>query len=139
MTADRMYSLVRPLLLSQLLAVAWAVNRQINAQKNQRERVISLPDVLNIGSLFITIAFVILRPLVTSPNQKLSGAVLCSAYVLIGFYPLTVAAHHSLWSRTVVVQKIPLRYANTEELTLILFATGLAAAMGVWAGMHSSL
>ena len=139
MTIDPLFSLAGPLVQLQVLAVAWTVNQQINAPRDRKQGTIGLPDLLNLFNLFSTLAFAILLPLATGSHVRLSRSVLCSAYVLIGFYPLTVAAHYGLWRRGVgraaPVVSDALSYANDTELWFIVTAIVLASAAGVasWA------
>ena len=141
MTLEAIYSLAAPLVLLQFLAVSWIVNREMHAPDDQKQSVISLPDVLNIVSLFATIAFAIILPVVTGLHLWISRMVLGGAYVLIGFHPLTVAAHYRLWRRNGKRSEIPERdyclvYANREELALALAAGLLAVLVAVWIGAH---
>ena len=140
MTPEALYSLAPPLTLLQLLAVGWRVNRELHAAEADKQPVIPLPDVLNILSLFATLAFAIILPITTDSYLWLSRMVLGGAYVVIGFHPLTVAAHYRLWRRDRRSRHVPERvssvYVNREELALSLVSVLLAIIVAAYIGMH---
>ena len=140
MTVELMYSLAGPLVVMQFLALSWAVHQQIHVPDDEKQAVIALPDVLNILSLFATVAAVIVLPMATSSALPLGRAVLGGAYVLIAFYPLSVAAHHRLWRRKgqgrSTTNSQLLIYASLEEWTLTLTFAFVAAALAIWIGAH---
>ncbi len=144
MKLEAMYSLAAPLVVLQLLAVGWIVNREIHTPGDQKQSVLSLPDVLNIMSLSATVAFAIIVPMATDSHLLLSRMVLGGAYVLIGFHPLTIAAHYRLWTRNAERRDVPERnhllvYANREELVLAVVAILLAIVVAVWIGARGSV
>ncbi len=142
MTLESMYSLAGPVVLMQFLAVGWTVNREVHAQDAHKHAVIALPDVLNIMSLFATIALVIVSPMVTTMPPSLACAVLGGAYVLIAFHPLSVAAHFGVWRRNAgrkdpaAQGDQPLPYPNSLELALALGSSLLALGVAAWIGTH---
>ncbi len=133
MTLEAMYCLTAPLILLQVLALGWTVDRQIRTPVAQRQSVIALPDVLNIFSFFAVVAFVILMPLVSGSHLLLARTVLGGAYVLLCFYPLTVAAQHRLWRRdTEGASSFSLAYACREELAFAVISVLVAFGVAVW-------
>ena len=133
MTLEALYCLAIPLILLQVLALGWTVDRQIRTPVAQRQGVIALPDVLNIFSLFAVVAFVILMPLVSGLHLLLARAVLGGAYVLLCFHPLTVASQHRLWRRnTEGGRNFPLVYAHREELALAVISVLISCGVAVW-------
>ena len=140
MTLEVMYSLAGPVVLMQFLALGWTVNREVHAPDAHKQAVIALPDVLNIMSLFATVTFVIVLPMVISSPLFLARAVLGGAYVLIALHPLSVAAHYRLWRRNAERKASaeqgdhPLIYVNLQELALTSGSGLLAFAVAVWIG-----
>ena len=133
MTLEALYCLTAPLILLQVLALGWTVDRQIRAPVAQRQSVIALTDVLNIFSLFAVVAFVILMPLISGSHLLLARAVLGGAYVLLCFYPLTVGSQHRLWRRdTEGAGSSSLAYAHREELALAVISVLVASGVAVW-------
>src|ERR1700722_16629937 len=134
MTPETLYRLAPPLIGLQFLALGWKVNREINLPNTERQTVIPLPDVINIMSLFATVGCLVVLPMVTESYFWLSRIVLGSGYVLIAFYPFTVAAHYGLWTREVPSRKTrdgaKPTYVNREELLtsmLSVLVAGVAA------------
>ncbi|WP_263385492.1 hypothetical protein [Granulicella arctica] len=142
MTLEVVYSLAGPVVLMQLLALGWTVNREIYAQGGHKQEVIALPDVFNIMSLFATIALVIVSPMMIGSPLSLARGVLGGAFVLIAFYPLCVAAHYRLWRRnaerkdSVSQGDSSPHYANSQELALTFGSGLIALAVAVWIGTH---
>ena len=134
MTPETLYRLAPPLIGLQFLALGWKVNREINLPNTERQTVIPLPDVINIMSLFATVGCLVVLPMVTELYYWLSRIVVGSGYVLIAFYPFTVAAHYGLWTREVPSRKTrdgaKPTYVNREELLtsmLSVLVAGVAA------------
>ena len=134
MTPETLYRLAPPLIGLQFLALGWKVNREINLPNTERQTVIPLPDVINIMSLFATVGCLVVLPMVTESYYWLSRIVLGGGYVLIAFYPFTVAAHYGLWTREVPSRKTrdgaKPTYVNREELLtsmLSVLVAGVAA------------
>ncbi len=140
MTPETLYILAPPLIALQFLAFGWRVNREIRARPAERQTVIPLPDVINIMSLFATVACTVVLPLATESCLWLSRMVLGGAYVLIVFYPFTVAAHYQLWKRKSTNRKVTGeasdRYANTGELATSIFSVLIAAVVAASLGKH---
>jgi len=138
MTPETLYRLAPPLIVLQFLAFGWRVNREINTPSAERQTVLPLPDVINIMSLFTTVGCLAVLPMVTESYFWLSRIVLGGGYVLIAFYPFTVAAHYRLWRREIPNRKIAdganSPYANREELITsilsVLIAVVAATCMG---------
>ena len=130
MTPETLYRLAPPLIGLQFLALGWKVNREINAPKTERQTVIPLPDVINIMSLFATVGCLVVLPMVTESYDWLSRIVLGSGYVLIAFYPFTVAAHYRLWTRETPSRKTKdgaeSPYLNREELLTSILSVVIA-------------
>jgi hypothetical protein len=101
MTPETLYRDASPLIVLQFLVFGWRVNREINSPATEKQSFVPLPDVINIISLFTTIGCVAVLPLVTESYYWLSRAVVGIGYVLIAFYPFTVAAHYRLWRREI--------------------------------------
>ena len=80
MKLEAMYSIAGPMILMQFLALVWTVSREVRAADAHKQGVIALPDVVNIMSLFATIAFVIVSPMATrsAPSLACAGRRLCS-------------------------------------------------------------
>jgi hypothetical protein len=137
MTPETLYRVASPLIVLQFLVFGWRVNREINSPATEKQSFVPLPDVINIMSLFTTVGCVAVLPLVTESYYWLSRAVVGIGYVLIAFYPFTVAAHYRLWRRELPNRKITdsanSPYANREELITsivsVLFATVAATCM----------
>jgi hypothetical protein len=134
MTPETLYRLAPPLIALQFLGFGWKVNREVNLPHAERQTVIPLPDVINLMSLFATVGCLVVLPMATESYYWLSRIVLGSGYVLIVFYPFTVAAHYGLWTREGPSRKTrdgaKLPYVNREEfLTTILsvLIAGVAA------------
>ena len=133
MTLEALYCLTTPLILLQVLALGWTVDRQIRTPVAQRQSVVALPDVLNICSLFAVVVLVILTPLVSGSHLLLARAVLGGAYLLLCFYPLTVAAQHRLWRRdSEGTGSFSLAYACREEVALAVISVVVAIGVAVW-------
>jgi hypothetical protein len=139
MTPDTLYRMALPLISLQFLAFCWTVNREIKVVDAEKQSVIPLPDVINILSLFVTVACLIVLPLATQAYFRLSRMVLSGAYVLLAFHPFMVAAHYRLWRRTgkrgKATDGAKSTYANREELMIsifsILIATAAAACLSI--------
>lgn len=138
MTPETLYRIAPPLIGLQFFAFAWKVNREINAPNTERQTVIPLPDVINIVSLFATVGCLVVLPMVTESYYWLSRIVLGSGYVLIAFYPLTVAAHYRLWTREVPSRKIRdgarSSYVNREELITSIVSVLIAGVAATYMG-----
>ena len=143
MTPETFYRLAPPLIVLQVLAFGWRVNREINAADADRQGVIPLPDVINSMSLFATVGCVIVLPIATESYLWLARMVLGGAYVLIAFHPVTVAAHYRLWNRSARSRKVkdgarPV-YATREELTMSLLSVLLAIVVAAYLGTHAGV
>jgi hypothetical protein len=116
------------------------VNREINAPNTERQPVIPLPDVINIMSLFTTVGCLVVLPMVTESYSWITRIVLGGGYVLIAFYPITVAAHFGLWTRDVPSRKIRDRanspYVNREELITSILSILIAGVAATSMGKH---
>ena len=131
MTPETLYTLAPPLVVLQFLALGWRVNREIRLEPAERQTVLPLPDVVNIMSLFATVGCAVILPLATETYLWLSRMILGGAYVLIVFYPFTVAAHYQLWKRKSTSRRATEDardpYANREELVISVFGILMAA------------
>ncbi|WP_041585839.1 hypothetical protein [Terriglobus saanensis] len=140
MTPETLYRLAPPLIALQLLAFGWSVNREIHTKDADRQIVITLPDVINIMSLFATVGCLIVLPLATESYLWLSRIVLACAYVLIAFHPLTIAAHYGLWKRKSgsehATEKTGFRYVTREERTTSLVSALLVVVVAMYLGTH---
>jgi hypothetical protein len=140
MTPETLYRLAPPLIGLQFLALGWKVNREINAPNTDRQTVIPLPDVINIMSLFATVGCLVVLPMVTESYYWLSRIVLGSGYVLIAFYPFTIAAHYGLWTREVPSRKTrdgaKPTYANREELLTSILSVLIAGVAATCMGKY---
>jgi hypothetical protein len=140
MTPETLYRLAPPLIGLQFLALGWKVNREINLPNTERQTVIPLPDVINIMSLFATVGCLVVLPMVTESYYWLSRIVLGSGYVLIAFYPFTVAAHYGLWTREVPSRKTrdgaKPTYVNREELLTSILSVLIAAVAATCMGKY---
>ena len=90
-------SLVPSILALQFVTFGWRINREISVGDSGRKVWLPVPDVLNILSLFMVVAFCIAVPL-SSPSGEASRSVVAAAFVLIAFHPLSMAFHYSLFS-----------------------------------------
>jgi hypothetical protein len=99
MTPDSPSRLTTPLIGLQFAAFGWRINREISVGDAGRRQWLPLPDRLNVLSMAAVIAFLIVIPLVTDEYYWLSRIVLGVGYVLLGFHPITMAAHYRLFSR----------------------------------------
>jgi hypothetical protein len=139
-TLETLYRFAPPLIALQFLAFAWGVNREIKASSTERQTVIPLPDVINIISLFTTVGCLVVLPMVTESYYWLSRIVLGGGYILIAFYPLTVAAHYGLWRREVPRRKTTdganSPYANREELVTSILSVLIAAVAATCLGKY---
>ena len=142
MTPDTLYKLAPPLIALQFLAFGWRVNQEIRVGRAERQTVIPLSDVVNIMSLFATVGCTVVLPLATDTYIWLSRMVLGGAYVLLVFYPFTVAAHYELWKRKSTGRKATEeasdRYANREELAISIFCVVMAAVVAAYLGKHGT-
>jgi hypothetical protein len=140
MTPETLYRLAPPLIGLQFFALGWRVNREINVPNAERQTVIPLPDVINIMSLFTTVGCLVVLPMVTESCYWLSRIVLGSGYVLIAFYPFTLAAHYRLWTREVPSRKTRdganSPYANREELITSILSVLIAGVAATCMGKH---
>ena len=140
MTPETLYRLAPPLIALQFLALGWKVNREINLPHTDRQTVIPLPDVINIMSLFATVGCLVVLPMVTESYYWLSRIVLGSGYVLIAFYPFTVAAHYGLWTREVPSRKTRdgknSPYVNREELLTSILSVLIAGVAATCMGKY---
>ncbi len=140
MTPETLYRLAPPLICLQFFALGWRVNREISVPNTERQPVIPLPDVINIISLFTTVGCLVVLPMVTESYYWLSRIVLAGGYVLIAFYPITVAAHFGLWTREVPSRKIRDRanspYVNREELISSILSILIAGVAATCMGKH---
>jgi heme/copper-type cytochrome/quinol oxidase subunit 2 len=140
MTQETLHLLAAPLFMLQFLAFGWSVHREINTAKPDRQIVLSLPDVVNLLSMFATVGCLIVVPIATDSHAQLSRIVLGFAYVLIAFHPVAVAAHYRLWSRTTkrseVGQKPNSWYVNREELAISVFSITIAISFAVYLVMR---
>ena len=140
MTPETLYRLAPLVIALQFLAFGWSVHQEIRAEDAERQTVIPLPDVMNIISLFATVGCTVVLPLATESYFWLSRMVLGGAYVLIVFYPFTVAAHYQLWTRKSTSRKATeeasYRYANPEELAISIFSVLIAAVVAAYVGKH---
>jgi hypothetical protein len=140
MTPETLYRLAPPLIGLQFLALGWKVNREINLPNTERQTVIPLPDVINIMSLFATVGCLVVLPMVTESYYWLSRIVLGSGYVLIAFYPFTVAAHYGLWTREVPSRKTrdgaKPTYVNREELLTSILSVLIAGVAATCMGKY---
>ncbi len=126
MTPETLHKLVPPLIALQFLGFGWRVNQEIRVGRAERQTVIPLPDVLNIMSLFATVGCTVILPLATETHLWLSHMVVSGAYILIVFYPFTVATHYELWKRKSTSRKATEeandRYATARSLLSRSFA-----------------
>lgn len=140
MTPESLNVLAPQLIALQFLAFGWRVNREINAPNADRQIVISLPDVLNIMSLFATVGCLIVLPIATTSYFRISRIVLGCAYVFIAFHPFIVAAHYRLWNRKSkskeAIDGASFSYANCEELITSLLAVLIAILVATYLGKH---
>jgi hypothetical protein len=140
MTPETLYRLAPPLICLQFFALGWRVNSEINVPKTERQTVIPLPDVINIMSLFATVGCLVVLPMVTESYYWLSRIVLGSGYVLIAFYPFTVAAHYGLWTREVPSRKTrdgaKPTYVNREELITSIVSVVIAGVAATYMGEY---
>lgn len=139
-TALTLYQLAPPLITLQFAAFGWRMNREINHGEGGSANWIPIPDLLNIGSLFATVACLIVIPIATVNYLWLSRIVLGIGYVLIAFHPFTVSAHYCLWrkqdrSRYLAEGKHH-AYATGEELVLASVSVITAAAAAIFIGVH---
>ncbi len=140
MTPDTLYRLAPSLIVLQLAAFGWRVNRELNLGHAERGTFVLIPDVLNGMSLFTAVICLIVLPLATDTYLWLSRMVLAGGYVLIAFHPLTTAAHYHLWSRKGIRKHArdgnDYPYATTEELVSFLLSVVIAALAAAYIGMH---
>ena len=140
MTLETLYQLAPPLIVLQFLAFGWRVHQEIRVSHAERQSVVSLPDVINIASLFATIGCTVVLPLATETYLWLPRMVLGGAYVLIAFYPLTIAAHYQLWKRKSIsrgaTEEASDHYANREELAISTFCIVIAVVVAAYLGKH---
>jgi len=140
MTPEAIYRLAPPLIALQFFAFGWSVNREINLADADRQSVISLPDLINILSLFATVSCLIVLPILTETDFWLSRMVLSCAYILIAFHPVTIAAHYGLWRRKGKSRKATdgssSPYANREELSTSLLSVLIAILVASYLGKH---
>jgi hypothetical protein len=100
----------------------------------------SVPDVLNIMSLFAAVSCLIVLPVAIDTYLSLSRMVLAGGYVLIAFHPLTTAAHYRLWSREGIRKRArdgnDHPYATAEELVSSSLSVVMATLAAAYIGMH---
>jgi len=140
MTPDLLYRLAPPLIALQFASLGWRVNREINHEDADRGTWILIPDVLNMMSLVATVICVIVLPIATETYFWLSRMVLGVGYVLIAFYPLTIAAHYRLWSRKGRSKSVrdgnSYPYATREEVISSSFSIALAILAAAYIGRY---
>lgn len=140
MTQETLHVLAALLFMLQFLAFGWSVHREINAAKPDRQVVLSLPDVVNLLSMFATVGCAIILPIATDSHAQLARIVLGFAYVLIAFHPVALASHYRLWSRTSnrseVEQNANSLYVNREELATSVFSIMIAISFAVYLVMR---
>jgi len=116
--------IVPPLLAMQLVAFGWRINREIPLGDQGRKTWFPLPDFVNILSMCSVVVFAVILPLANDPPPKAAWVVIGTAYVLLAFHPITMAAHYRLCSkegRAVYKQKGNKHYRKDEDFP---YATG---------------
>jgi hypothetical protein len=140
MTPDTLYKLAPPLITLQFFAFGWRVNREINLGRADRGTWVLMPDVLNIMSLFATVICLIVLPIATDTYFWLSRMVLAGGYVLIAFYPFTMAAHYRLWSREGIHKHVgdgnAYPYATPAEIVAVSVSAVFAVLAAAYIGTH---
>jgi hypothetical protein len=139
-TAVTLYQLAPPLVTLQFAAFGWRMNREINHGEGGRGHWIPIPDLLNIGSLFATVACLIVIPIATVNYLWLSRIVLGIGYVLIAFHPFTVSAHYCLWRKQdrskYLADGKNHPYVTGEEFVLTAMSLLSAASAGAFIATH---
>jgi hypothetical protein len=96
--------------------------------------------VLDIVSLFAAVICLIVLPVATGSYFWLSRMVLVGGYVLMAFYPFTIAAHYRLWSREGIRKHVKdgkdYPYATAEELVSASLSIVLAVLAAGYIGTH---
>ena len=98
MSPDTLSRLSSPLIALQFAAFGWRVNREIAVSDAGRRSWLPIPDILNILSMFAVIALLIVAPMASDRYGLASRVALGVGYVLIGFHPISMAAHYRLFS-----------------------------------------
>ena len=90
-----------PVLLGlQFAAFGWRILREISLEDQRRRTWFPLPDYINILAMLAVIALCIVWPLHNGASEDLSRACTAAAAVLIGFHPVSMAAHYRLFARS---------------------------------------
>ncbi len=88
-----------PVILSLLFATfGWRIAREISLSDQRRKTWLLLGDYLNFFTMLGVLVFCILVPLKTDAFAASSRITLAVAFVLIVFYPITLAGHYRLFS-----------------------------------------
>ena len=94
---------VLSLLGAQFVLFGWRIQREIPLGDQGRRVWFPVPDILNILSMFLVLAFCLINPLSSShdriQNIVVVKAVFVGALVLLSFHPLAMIAHYGLLNR----------------------------------------
>ncbi len=89
-----------PVVLSLLFVTfGWRITREISVGEEGRRTWLLVSDYLNFASMLGILIFCIVIPLATGTFSVLSRITLAVAFVLIVFYPMTLAGHYRLFSK----------------------------------------
>ncbi len=129
--------IVGVLLALQFAAFGWRINREIPLGDAGRRTWFPIADFINVVGLISVIAFCIVVPLRIGAFGRISVAVLAVGFVLIGFHPISTAAHYRLFSRTgrSIYVKRPeddYPYVTGQEIIALIASVVTAAVAGCW-------
>jgi hypothetical protein len=125
------------LLVLQMVALGWRVQREINGKEPHPFPWVPVPDNVNIGAMLAVLYFCIIAPLTTVGVRLysvtvLGRAVFVAGVVLIALHPLIVASHYGLWSGRRGHDDASFPYCNRQEAIVQLIALALAATVFAW-------
>ena len=133
----RMESLVGVLLVLQLAAFGWRINREIPVGDEGRRTWLPIPDYVNLLSFLLAVALCVVRPLVADDFDRVSKTMLGIGYILMGLHPINVANHYRLLfsrrGRSIYLNGPRGDYPLvTDHEALSLIVSAIVTALGGW-------
>ena len=87
------------LMALQFGAFGWRIVREIEMGDRGQIAWFPISDWVNVVSMFFVIIFAVILPLAHVDALPCTKAFLAAGFVLIGFHPLSMAAHYGIFSR----------------------------------------
>ncbi|MGH9199404.1 MAG: hypothetical protein ACRD1T_27200 [Acidimicrobiia bacterium] len=86
------------LLALQLASFAWRITREVDMEGKGKRTWFPLSDWVNVVWLLVVVTFCIVVPINSGNFERWPVTALVVGFVLIGFHPISQAAHYRLFS-----------------------------------------